>query len=152
VLGRPESPNGLLDVDRTHVRRIIRITESQQPPSRVVAPAKEIDEDGRVEQDGRQLTDPVLVRPPLLVNPLAGILVPIVAPVGNRANRRLDELPAVVVVQRTFDCVSDVRAAPSSAHPAIELADDSVVESYLYPHGHKLVHHRIYLQARKEPQ
>ena len=53
VLARPESPDGLLDVDRTRIRRVARTTKREQPPTRVRATAKEVDEDGRVEEDRR---------------------------------------------------------------------------------------------------
>lgn len=140
VLARPEPPNSLLDIDCADIRRVIRVTECQQPPSRVGTTAKEVDEDGRVEENGRQLPDSARIRPPLVANPPAEVLVPVMPTVRNRPNRRLEKLPAVVVVQRSFDRSRDVCAASARAHPAVELFDEIVSKRYVHSHGHRLAH------------
>jgi hypothetical protein len=114
--------------------------ERCQPPAGVGAPAEQVDEDGRVEEDGRQLPDPPPISTPLIANPLAGILIPLVTAVGDRAERRVDRLPALVVVERAFDCPRDVRAPAAGTDAAVELANDLVAEGYVYSQGHTLRH------------
>jgi hypothetical protein len=140
VLARPESPNRLLDVDRARIWLVVRTGERQQSPARVRATAKEVDQDGRVEENRRQLPDAALISAPLLANPPAGILVPLVTGIRDRPERRFEQLPAVIVVQRPLNCTPDVRAAAASANPAVELSDDVVAESYVQTHGHNLAH------------
>jgi hypothetical protein len=102
--------------------------ERCQPPAGVGAPAEQVDEDGRVEEDGRQLPDPPPISTPLIANPLAGILIPLVTAVGDRAERGVDRLPALVVVERAFDCPRDVRAPAAGTDAAVELAPSSRTE------------------------
>lgn len=140
VLARPQPSNRLLDVDRTRVWRVPRIAERQEPPARVRATAEEVDQDGRVEKDRRQLPDAALISVPLVANPRAGIVVPFVTAVRDCAERRLEQLPAVIVVQRTLDRARDVRAPATSTHPSIKVPDDVVAKSYVQTHGHTLTH------------
>ena len=140
VLARPEASNRLLDVDRTGIGRITCTAERQEPRARVRATAKEVDEDGRVEENGRQLPDAALIGAPLLANPLRGILVPLVTAIRDRAERRLEQLPAVIVVQRALDRTCDIGTTASRPHPAVELPDEGVAESYVQTHGHSVAH------------
>jgi hypothetical protein len=140
MLPRPETPNRFLDIDRARVRRIARIAERQHPLARIRATAKEVDEDGRIEENRRQLSDATIVSAPLVVNPPGGIRVPIMTFVRDRAERRLEQLPAVIIVQRTLDCTGDVRAAAARAYPPVKFPRDVVAESYVQTHGHMLAH------------
>jgi hypothetical protein len=111
-----------------------------QPPRRLRAAAEKVDEDGGVEENRRHLPDAALVSTPLLANPAAGILVPLVAAVGNGAERRLEQFPATIVVQRLLDRTRDIRATATSADATVELADESILEGYVHTHGHTLAH------------
>jgi hypothetical protein len=142
LLTRSEPANGLLDVDRRDVRRILRVAERRQAPARVGAPAEQVDEDGGVEEDGRQLPDPTPVSTPLIANPSAGILIPLVTAIRDRAERGVDRLPPLVVVQRAFDRPRNVGATAAGADAAVELANEIVAKSYVYSHGHNLTHSR----------
>lgn len=104
------------------------------------ATAKEVDEGGRIEKNRRQLPDAAFISPPLVANPSAGILVPFVTAVRDGAERRLEQFPAAIVIQRALDRTRDVGTAATSAYPAVEFPDDFVAESYLHTHGHKLAH------------
>ena len=140
VLAGPESPNRLLHVDCTDVRCVFRIAERQQTPSRVSATAKEVDEHGRVEENRGQLPNAAVIGAPLVMNPALCVLVPLVTTVGDRADRGLDELPAVVVVKRTLDCARDVRAAAASPDTSVELTHEIIGERNVHTHGHTLTH------------
>jgi hypothetical protein len=48
-------------------------------------------------------TDATGVETALVVDPLAGIEVPRVTAIGDRPDRRLDELPPALVLERLFD-------------------------------------------------
>jgi hypothetical protein len=149
VLTRLESANRLLDVDGARVRRVLRPAERSQATARVRASAQQVDQDGRVEQNGCQLPDAALVGAPLLAHPLAGVLVPPVTAFGDRAERGLEQPPAVIVVQSALDRLRNVGASAASADPAVELADERVVERYVHSHGHTLAHRPFPDEGRK---
>ena len=140
VLARPESPNRLFHIDRTYIGCVFRIAERNQTPARVGATAKEVDEHGRVEENRGQLPNAAVIGTPLVTNPALCILVPLVTTVRDRANRRLEELPAVVVVQRALDCSRDVRAAAASSDTSVELAHEIIGERNVHTHGHTIAH------------
>ena len=123
-----EPPNHLLDVDRAGAGRVASTAERQQARAGVGATAKQVDEDGRVEEDQRQLTDAAFIGAPLVANPPARILIPLVTPVRNRAERRFEQLPTGIVVQRALDRARDVRAPPPGTGLAVELSDDLLAQ------------------------
>jgi hypothetical protein len=149
VLARLESANRLLDIDGARVRRVLRPAERSQAPARLGASAQQVDQDGRVEQNGCQLPDAALVGAPLLAHPLAGVLVPLVTAFGDRAERGLEQPPAVIIVQGALDRLRDVRASAASADTAVELADELVVERYVHSHGHTLAHKPVPEEVQK---
>jgi hypothetical protein len=78
-----------------------------------------------------------LRRPSTLVaTPPAGILIPFVIPVRDRADRRLDQLPAVIVFKGALDCTGDVCAPAAGAGPTVELTDDLLRKSDVHSHGY----------------
>ena len=141
MLARLESPYRLLDVDRTHVGRVVRIAERLQTPSRIGTTAEEVDDDSRVEKYSGQLADTALMGAPLFANPSAGVFIPVVTTVSKRAQRRFDQLPAMIVVERSFDRIGNVGAAAPSPHTPIKLPHEIVSESYVQTHGHNLTHY-----------
>ncbi len=58
----------------------------------------------------------------------------------DRAERRLDELPAPFLVQRLANRLRDERAPTPRADSPVELADELVFESYVYAHVLNLAH------------
>jgi hypothetical protein len=135
-----EPPNGLFDVDCADVRRVVRGAQGRQPPQRTDATAQQVDDDGRVQQDRSQLPDTAFVRPPLLVHPSGGIVVPLVAAVRDAAERRLDQFPAVIVVERPLHRGCDVSAATTSPDAPIQLVDETLFEGNVQTHGHNVTH------------
>jgi hypothetical protein len=126
LLATSEASNRLLDVDGTGARCISGAPELGQSPPRIGATTEEVDQDRRVEENRSQLPDTALVGVPLIMNPAAGILVPLMTAVGDRAERRFEQLPAVVVIKGALDRVRDVCATPAGADSAVELPDDVV--------------------------
>jgi hypothetical protein len=140
ILARLEATNSLLHIDGRRIWRITRTAKCEQPLPRVGATSKEVDQDCGVQENWCQLPDAAVIRAPLVANPPARILVPLVTAVGNRANRRLDQLPALIVVKSTLDRPCDIRAAAAGADAAIQLVDELVRKGNVHSHGHNLAH------------
>jgi hypothetical protein len=54
--------------------------------------------------------------------------------VSDRPDRRLDQLPTALIVERALDGTGDERAPPPRPHTAIELTDDLVAQDYVHTH------------------
>lgn len=140
MLARPQPTDSLLQIDGARVGRIARATKRKQPFPRVRATTKEINHDGRVQQDRCQLPDATLVGSTLLTYPSACIVVPLMTAVGDRADSRLEELPAVVVLKRPLDSTCDICAATPGAYATVQLTNELIRESNVHSHGHNLTH------------
>ena len=82
----------------------------------------------------------------LRADPFGWIAVPLV-PLADRAERGLDQLPALFVLQGARDGRCDERATPAGADPAVELGDERVIEVNVQTHAHSLTH-----TLQQEPQ
>jgi hypothetical protein len=60
--------------------------------------------------------------------------------VRDLADRRLDVIPTLLVVERAPDDLGDERTAAPGAYAPVELRDEIVVESYVHSHGRNLAH------------
>lgn len=60
--------------------------------------------------------------------------------VGDRADSRLEELPAVIVLKRPFDSTCDVCAATPGAYTTVQLTNELIRKSNVHSHGHNLTH------------
>lgn len=58
----------------------------------------------------------------------------------DRVERRLDQLPATIFLERLPHRLGDERAAAAPAHAAIEIPNEVLFKRYVYTHGHKLAH------------
>lgn len=76
-------------------------------------------------------SDTPLIAASLSTHPVPGVGVPLVPGVGQLGQRRFDVSPAALVVERAAQGCRDEAAAPPTAHPAIELSDELVVDAYV---------------------
>ena len=144
VLRRKETARDLLDVDGADVRTVARGAERCEPSPRFPAPAEQIDQDGRVEKDSAHtmpLADAALVEPALLPDPRGRILVPLVPVLRDGAERRFDQLPPSLVVERLFDRPRDEGATTARPDAPVEFAHDLVAKRDVEAHVPKLAHY-----------
>jgi hypothetical protein len=85
VLSWPESTNRLLDVDSACIRGIARTAKRQESALSFRATPKDVDQDGRIEKNRRHLSDATLIAPTLVANPAAGIIIPFMSTIRDRA-------------------------------------------------------------------
>ena len=78
--------------------------------------------------------------PPLASHPLRRVVVPVMAGVGDAAERCFDVVPAPLVVEPAPDQLSDECAALSRAGTPVEFSHEFVVQSDVQPHGPNLAH------------
>ena len=76
----------------------------------------------------------------LTPDPVRRICVPLVARIGNRAERGFDVVPTPLVLQRSPDHLCDERAAPSRACPPVELGYQIIIERYVQSHVLMIAH------------
>jgi len=82
------------------------------------------------------------------MDPTGRIRVPLVLLIGEGAQPSLDVFAPLRIVECSAQRVCDERAASPSAHAAVELLHQLVIEAYVQTHGHKLAHsYRGPLQA-----
>jgi hypothetical protein len=67
-------------------------------------------------------------------------VVPLMTAVGDCADSRLEELPAVIVLERPFDSTCDVCAATPGAYTTVQLTNELIRKSNVHSHGHNLTH------------
>ena len=65
---------------------------------------------------------------PLAAHPAGRVVVPRVAAIRDAAECRLDQLPALLVLERLADGAGYERAPASSADPGVEVPDELLVE------------------------
>lgn len=76
----------------------------------------------------------------LRANPTPRVDIPSMTAVLDRSERRLDVVPAALILERTPHGLGDEGAATSASDPAVELRDQLVVEVYVQAHAHTLTH------------
>lgn len=77
---------------------------------------------------------------PLSADPFTGIVIPLVALVGDGAERCLDIVPPPLVVEAAANQLRDERAAAPAARPLIELGNELVVDGDVQSHVPKIAH------------
>ena len=70
----------------------------------------------------------------LPVDPSSGIGVPLVASLGYGAEGRLDQIPAVRLVERPQDGSADEAAASAVAGDGVDTGDEGIVEFDVHSH------------------
>ena len=80
---------------------------------------------------------------PLASHPLRRVVVPVVAGVGDAAERRFDVIPAPFVGESPLDQLSDEGAALPGTGAPIELGHEIVVQGDVQPHVPNLAHTRL---------
>ncbi len=83
---------------------------------------------------------PPVVGPALAAYPVGRIVVPLVPLVGERAERLLEVVPTVLVIECSSDDLCDEGTATSGPCALIELVDEIVVEGDVYTHVLTLAH------------
>ena len=83
--------------------------------------------------------DALPVRRALTTHPSSRIRVPLMAVIRDGADRRLERLPALLIVQRTLHRLRDEPAPSASPDPLVEAADDLLIQRDVHSHSHKLV-------------
>jgi hypothetical protein len=73
-------------------------------------------------------------------DPLGGIVIPVMANAGQGAERRLDVVPAGLVVERAPDQLGDEGAAPPATGAGIQLGDEVGLELNVHTHVSKSTH------------
>ena len=76
----------------------------------------------------------------LLAHPSSGVVVPIVAGVGDGAEGPLDVVPAPFVVEPATNELCDEGASPSRADPPVKVRHKLVVQSNVQTHVPSLAH------------
>ncbi len=139
----------LFDVDRAYIRRL---RDRPKCPKAIGRPssAECVDQDGRIEKKRRHvLADTAGISAPLMTDPLRGIGIPLVPVVRDLPKRRHDVIPPALILQRSTDRLRNERASLAPADPAIKLRDESIVETNVYTHTHRLTHRRWALRDRE---
>ncbi len=131
TLSVAESPPDLLDGDHTDPGLVSNA--SHRAHAFRSRPASEcIDEDGRVEQDTRHGSARALrIGAALFSHPARGIDVPRMTAVLDAAQGSFDIVPALLVIESTFDQLGDEGAAASFASTPIEFGEEFVVDTYV---------------------
>ncbi len=95
-----------------------------------------------VESNRRRATStgPAAVATPLRADPGRGIGIPVVARIGELAERGFDLVPASLVFQPPPDELTDERAPSARADTSVELCDELVVQGYVQTHVLTLAH------------
>ena len=60
--------------------------------------------------------------------------------VRSGADRAVDQLPAVLVIERTSNRFCDESTPPTASDTGIQPADVSLVQGYVHTHGHNVAH------------
>jgi hypothetical protein len=76
----------------------------------------------------------------LLPNPRGRIVVPVMALVRQLTERRLNVVPAPLVVESTADQLGDKTASPPGSHSTIQLSHELIIECYVQTHVLKIAH------------
>ena len=71
------------------------------------------------------------VRAALAPHPLGGVVVPVVARIGQAAERCFDIVPAAFVVETALDQFADERTSAARTGTPVELFHQSVIQSYV---------------------
>lgn len=147
LLAEASAAPKLFDIDGTNVGRFRDRTKRAKPIGGFPS-AKCVDQNRRVEKKaGHALADTASIDAPLLTYPRRGIGIPLVTFGGDLSEGHHDVVPAAVILQRTADCLRNERAPLAPADPAVELRDQSLVQTNVYTHAHKLAHKESAPQA-----
>ena len=76
----------------------------------------------------------------LLMHPRGRVVVPVVALIGDRADRGADEGPPLFVVERSAGRLFDEPAATACANASIETLDQILVEMHMNTHASIIAH------------
>ena len=112
----------------------VRLKEADESP---LAAARGVDEQRGIEQQADHLPSarPAGVGATLPPRPRCRVVVPIVASIGQAAERSFDVVPAAVVIETPLDQLADERTSSSRACAPIDFRHEVVVERYAQTHG-----------------
>lgn len=79
----------------------------------------------------------------LRTHPRCRVVIPFVTIVAQLAERRLDVIPASLVIEAPPNQFGDERAPPARTHPPIQLRYQLIVQSYVHTHVLILPHNPI---------
>jgi len=82
----------------------------------------------------------VQVATTLLAHPGCGIIVPLMAGIGQAAERRLDVGPSAFILETTSDQFDNEGASPSRASSSVQFGKQSVIYGQVNPHGLNIAH------------
>lgn len=74
------------------------------------------------------------------MHPRRGIHIPVVPEVGDRPDRGLDVIPALLILQRATDRVGNECAPFALPDPLIHGLYELRIKAYVHTHTHKLAH------------
>src|SRR5215207_8311966 len=144
LLACAQATGNLLDVDRANVGDVLAAGAQASDAMCCTTSAERIDQDRRVKQarghDSCRSAHAARIARALRRDPSRRILVPVVTGVGERVQRRLDVLPATLILESPTDRLPDERAAASPADSPVELCHEIVGKAYVQTHGHNLAH------------
>jgi hypothetical protein len=127
LLLRPKPSDDLLDVYGARKRHVAAALELGKTSAHGRRPAKDVDENRCVEEDGHALADAACVGMSLRLDPGRRVVVPLMAVGGDRPDRRLDERPALLGLERRAHGRFDEAATASGADALVEPLQQTIV-------------------------
>lgn len=148
-LGVAEPAHDLFDIDSGRVGQVVRTAQRREPLDRAGSSTEHVDQYGRVEEDGTHSADPPRVGVALRQHPGGRVGVPGVRLVVDRADRLLDQRPALLVLQRKPRGALDEPAATARPDTGVQPLDELVIEVHVNSQDH---YYSTLMDTRLDPK